>query len=199
MLLFASSGQLGGTALTLRAAVDGCPCPYRGGSHARSRLVKLRRARRSHSGGFLTRRFARHILKWSDGGGRLPVLRGPTGNGLYVMLGFVGQFALPRKPVLDSARAGVVSGGCKAKIAELVHKITQESRRGSNRLHRIERVLEPDPRGSLRHELRDALRSCTANDIRLKAAFLEKESDEKWNRQLVRLCRCNKRVANFAI
>ena len=107
MPLFASSGQLGGTALTLRAAVDGCPCPYRGGSHARSRLVKLRRARRSHSGGFLTRRFARHILKWSDGGGRLPVLRGPTGNGLYVMLGFVGQFALPRKPVLDSARAGV--------------------------------------------------------------------------------------------
>jgi hypothetical protein len=47
--------------------------------------------------------------------------------------------------------------------------------------------------------LRDALRASAADDIWLKAAFLEKEANEKWNRQIVGLRRRNKRVANFSI
>ena len=85
-------------------------------------------ARSNYSGGFVAGSLVRHILKRSDLPRGLPVFGRPPGDRLYVVLSLLGQFALPRKPVLNSAWAGIVGSGRKAKIAELLDKITQESR-----------------------------------------------------------------------
>jgi len=117
MPLFAYGGELGGTALTSGASVDWRFGAGQCRSDTRYRLVALRRARSNHSGGFLAGCLAGHILKRSDGPACLPVFRRPTGNCFQVMLGLLGQFALPRQPILIPRGAGIVGGRRKSKIA----------------------------------------------------------------------------------
>ena len=117
VLLLACSRELGGTVLTPSVPVDWSLSAGQGRSRTRCELVALRRARSDQSGGFLAGRLARHILKRSDGPGGLPVFRRPTGNCLHVVLCFVGQFALPREPILNSARPGIVGGSREPEIA----------------------------------------------------------------------------------
>ena len=122
---------------------------------------------------------ARHIVRRT---GDLPVFCRLAGNRLHVVLCFVGQFALPREPVLNPARPGIVGGSRETEIAELPYEIAQEPRRRGDRLHRIERIIESDRCRGLRHELRDTLRTGAAHDVRLEPAFLKKKTDKKWDR-----------------
>ena len=93
MPLFADSGELDGTALTLSTPLVR---PGQCGTPTRCNVIDLRLARSNHSAGFLAGCLARHILKRSDFLRGRPIFSRPSGNRLHVMLSLFRQFAFPR-------------------------------------------------------------------------------------------------------
>src|SRR5262249_49273470 len=83
--------------------------------------------------------------------------------------------------------AGVVRGGRKPEVAELVAQFAQEFCRFRQCLHRIERVEQPALGSGTRHELGDALGVLPAararpNSARLKSAFLPNDPRKEFKR-----------------
>src|SRR5262249_18780460 len=89
------------------------------------------------------------------------------------------------------SRAGIVGGGGKPEIAELVGELAQKFRRLRQRLHRIERIEQAALGGGARHELGDALGAVAAARTRadhagLEAALLPDHAREELERQVLR-------------
>ena len=92
---------------------------------------------------------------------------------------------------MHAARTGVVGGGRKAEIAELLAQLAQKLRRFRQRLYRIERIEQAALSRRTRHELRNALRPLAAaghrtDRIGAKAALLPDHAREELQRQVGR-------------
>src|SRR4029077_2978864 len=101
------------------------------------------------------------------------------------------------EPILNAPWPRIVCSGSKAKIAELLEQITQQTPRRRYRLQRIERIIEASVAGSLLRELRDAERAGRADHVRSETAFLIQETNEKMRRQIVAARGLSERVADF--
>jgi len=118
MPLFADSGELDGTALTLSTPLVR---PGQCGTQTRCNVIDLRLARSNHSAGFLAGCLARHILKRSDFLRGRPIFSRPSGNRLHVML------SLTRGPVLF------------AGVERFIRHTGESALRARSARHRLER------------------------------------------------------------
>jgi hypothetical protein len=109
---------------------------------------------------------------------------------------FVRQLAALVQPFLHPAHAAVISGCGEPPVAELVVKRAQEARRGDQRRMRIEGIREAPFFRHRRHELRHALRTRVAHDLRVEPALLVDQAHEETDRQFMRLCGIHQRLAH---
>src|SRR6187549_3974204 len=169
---------------------------WSGGRSANRRAGRLRGSKRDP---LLARRFT-----WQNRGEfglhtAFPGFRRAPGDRFHIMLRFFRKLALLGEPVLDAPRPGIVGGGSKAEISKPAHKIAEQTCGRRDRLDWVERIVEPNGRRRLRHELRNALRAGPAHHIRLEAAFLKKKPNEERQRQVVRMRRFRYGGANLMV
>src|SRR6516165_6769351 len=120
-----------------------------------------------------------------------PLVDRDAGDGEHVVARLRRQRAAPRQELAQPSRPGVVGGGRKPEIAELVGELAQEFRRLRQRLHRIERIEQAALGGGAGHELGDALGAVAAararaDDAGLEAALLPDHAREELERQVLR-------------
>ena len=118
-----------------------------------------------------------------------PVLDRRAGDRGDVVAGLPRHGAGAGEPFLHAARAGVVGGGRKPEIAELLAQLGQKLGRLRQRLHGIEGIEQAAFAGGSRHELRDALRALAAPGHRAdrvgpEAALLPDHAREELQRQV---------------
>src|SRR5262249_51479262 len=128
------------------------------------------------------------------GGPRLPptpLLGGLPRYNPHIRVGLPRQATPASKPVANPPRSRIVGGCREPEVSEFAPQVAQELCRVGDCFDWIKGVGKTARARSRRHELRHALRPCTAYRRRIEAALLPDQPGEEIDRQII-FSRCRR-------